>query len=169
MVSKIRFNPVTNEVEIEGTESFIEENFYVISDLLASSFKTRKPRSFLEPKAEEPPSFRDSPEEKPVEEIGMAEDTKSHDQQPAESTSIAPVHQTFKEKRPPVRKYIRKTGGAPHREQVFVHMKETPEKISIASLKEKFGLSDRQIEAIIREAEREGKIRKEDDGSYVWV
>jgi len=36
MTSKIRFNPSTREVEIEGTEEFVEKYFKQIQDLFAS-------------------------------------------------------------------------------------------------------------------------------------
>jgi hypothetical protein len=36
MTSKIRFNPVTREVEIEGTEAFVEKYFRQIQELFAS-------------------------------------------------------------------------------------------------------------------------------------
>lgn len=39
----------------------------------------------------------------------------------------------------------------------------------ISSLKENFGLSEDRIEGIIKDAEREGRVRSNSDGSYEWL
>jgi Mor family transcriptional regulator len=79
-------------------------------------------------------------------------------------------------KRPPVRKYFSTMGKPIRSEDTSIDKHQsgdvtvrTPDGISIASLKEKFGLSEQQVEGIIKEAERHGRIRKHQDGSYVWA
>jgi len=75
----------------------------------------------------------------------------------------------LKAKRPPLRKYIRKEGVPGHQRVVVEVVEQKPREISIASLKEKFGLSDSKIGGIIRDAEKFGKIKKVVNGSYVWL
>jgi hypothetical protein len=48
-------------------------------------------------------------------------------------------------------------------------VEQKPREISLASLKEKFGLSESKIGGIIRDAEKLGKIRKSLNGSYAWT
>lgn len=78
--------------------------------------------------------------------------------------------------RPPVRKYfntlgkqIRNEDTSTGRNQAAGPVGCVSEGISIASLKEKFGLSQQQIEGIIKDAEKHGRIRKYMNGSYVWA
>ncbi len=82
--------------------------------------------------------------------------------------------QASKIKRAPVRKYFNSTGELIRKEDVPAAKDRASEPagsvapgISIASLKEKFGLSQKQVEGIIKEAEKEGRARKDLDGSYV--
>ena len=58
----------------------------------------------------------------------------------------------------------------PGHQRIVVEVAEQkPTEISIASLKEKFGLSESKIGGIIRDAEKLGKIRRVMNGSYVWT
>ena len=41
-MSSIKFNQLTREIELEGSESFIESNFDKIQDLLIESFGVNK-------------------------------------------------------------------------------------------------------------------------------
>jgi hypothetical protein len=75
----------------------------------------------------------------------------------------------LKAKRPPLRKYIRKEGMPGHQRNVVEVVEQKPSEISIASLKEKFGLSDSKIGGIIRDAEKLGKIKRVMNGSYAWT
>ena len=75
----------------------------------------------------------------------------------------------LKTTRPPLRKYIRKEGMPGHQRVVVEVVEQKPREISIASLKEKFGLSETKIGGIIRDAEKFGKIKRVMNGSYVWT
>ena len=73
-------------------------------------------------------------------------------------------------KREPLRKIVRKEGLPGHQKTVVqVVVPSEREVLSIASLKEKFGLSDSKIGAIMRDAQRQGKIRRTVNGSYAWT
>ena len=94
----------------------------------------------------------------------------------ATDTGIQRAPQTPKATRPPVRKYFNTTGKYIRSEDTSLDKTEAAdpirgisEGISIASLKEKFGLSQQQIEGVIKDAEKHGRVRRYLDGSYVWV
>ena len=169
-MSSIRFNLATKEMELDGPESFIEANFSRIQALLIESLGMRKPRSVRKTqKTEEPVLFIDSVEPENIEEIKIPEDSKAPDEFQENAIGIPSVPQIEKEKRLIVRKNIRKADIPSNQDQVADIIKEIPEKVSIASLKENLGLTEHQIEVVIREAEKQGRVRKDMDGSYVWV
>jgi hypothetical protein len=169
-MSSIRFNMATKEIEIDGPESFIKSNFSKIRDLLIESLGMRKPIAFRKTKkAEYPVLFIVSVETEIIEEIKISEESQAPEGLQANAPGIPDVPQETKRKRPPVRKYIRPKDRSSSNDQVVSLIQEIPEKISLASLKEKFGLTEQQIEVVIREAEKQGRIRKDMDGSYVWV
>jgi hypothetical protein len=68
--------------------------------------------------------------------------------------------------RSPLRKYIRKEGMPGHQRIVVEIAEQKPKEITLASLKEKFGLSNSKIGGISRDAEKLGKIRRTMNGSY---
>lgn len=140
----IKFTQFAREIEMRGSESFIESNFDMIQDLLVESSGVKKKMASREAKAIQKA-------------ISIAEMKES--QAGLES----------RVKRPPMRKYIRKE-GAPGHERIVVEVAEQKTtEISIASLKEKFGLSESKIGGIIRDAEKLGKIRRVMNGSYSWT
>jgi hypothetical protein len=56
-----------------------------------------------------------------------------------------------------------------HQRVVVEVVERKPREISIASLKEKFGLSEAKIGGVIRDGEKLGKIRRVMNGSYAWI
>jgi hypothetical protein len=88
---------------------------------------------------------------------------------PVVKFSIPEISHELKANRPPLRKYIRKEGIPGHERIVVEVVEQKPSEISIAALKEKFGLSESKIEGIIRDAEKLGKIRRVMNGSYSWT
>jgi hypothetical protein len=139
----IKFNQLTREIELKGPESFIESNFNKIRDLLVESIGVEKMVSEETKAIQEPISF-----------VKMNESQASLE---------------LKAKRPPLKKYIRKEGMPGHQRIVIEVAEQKPTEISIASLKEKFGLSESKIGGIIRDAEKLGKIRRVMNGSYSWT
>lgn len=84
-------------------------------------------------------------------------------------TPTAPeISHVIKADRPPLRKYIRKTGIPGQEKNVVEVIEQKPKELTLASLKDKFGLSDSKIGGILRDAEKLGKIRRIMNGSYVW-
>ena len=87
----------------------------------------------------------------------------------ATKSTLAEFSHESKVKRPPLRKYIRKEGMPGHQRVVAEVAKEKLREISIASLREKFGLSESKNGGIIRHHEKQGKIRKDMNRSYSWT
>jgi len=170
-MSSIKFNYLTDEIELNGSESFIESNFDRIQDLLIESFGVKRKLSSSETHEEqkpEPVPLVIKEESQPEAEIEKPELSETILALPATEPSIHEISQEIRATRPPLRKYIRKV-GIPGHEKISIQVAEQkPNVISIASLKEKFGLPDSQIEGIIRDAEKLGKIRRTANGSYVW-
>lgn len=75
-----------------------------------------------------------------------------------------------KAKRPPLRKYIRKEGVPGQQRMVVQVVEQKPAaEISVASLRKKFGLSESTIGRVIRDAEKQGKIKRVVSGSDAWA
>jgi hypothetical protein len=88
---------------------------------------------------------------------------------PAATFSQSEFSHELKTKRPPLRKYIRREGTPGHQRIVVEVVEQKPGEISIASLKEKFGLSDSKIGGIIRDAEKLGKVKRVMNGLFAWT
>ena len=154
-MSSIKFNQLTKEIELRGSESFIESNYDKIQDLLVESFGVKRMTLQMQ-------------EFQTVAEIERQEVSEPPQIPLAAKSSIPAVPPTIRVNRPPLRKYIRKE-GMPGQQRVVVEVvDQRPSEISIASLKEKFGLSESKISGIIRDAEKLGKVKRATDGSYVW-
>ena len=168
-MSSIRFNLTTKEIEIMGPESFIEANFSEIQDLLIEGFRIKKSGKVRKTEIDEGPVLYINTEEPElIEAIKIPEESKAPEELQTDTAGIPEVPIEPKVKRPPVRKYIRNDDRLNNKGQIENFIKEIPEKISIASLKDKLRLTEQQIEVVLREAEKQGKIRKDMDGSYEW-
>jgi hypothetical protein len=166
----IKFNQLTKEIEVKGSESFIELNFNKIRNLLVESFGVKKMIVSRKTKAtQEPISFVKMKESQARAEIKRYELSEASPILPATKSFIPEFSHELKAKRPPLRKYIRKEGMPGNQTIVVEVVEQKPREISIASLKEKFGLSESKIGAIIRDAEKLGKIRRVMNGSYAWL
>ena len=166
----IKFNQFTKEIEVKGPESFIESNFNIIQDLLVKSFGEKKMMV----------SRKTKTNQEPISNVKMKESQAGPETDKHELTEVSPVlsatkssiHEfshEVKANRPPLRKYIRKEGMPGHQRIVIEVIEQKPKEISIASLKEKFGLSESKIGGIIRDAEKLGKVRRSLNGSYSWI
>jgi hypothetical protein len=166
----IKFNQLTKEIEVKGSESFIESNFNKIQDLLVESFGEKRimvsrmtktsTKSISHVKINESQAVIETDRHELIEASPVLSATKS---------SIPEYSHELKVNRPPLRKYIRKEGMPGQQRIVIEVVEQKPKEISIASLKEKFGLSDSKIGGIIRDAEKLGKVRRSGDGSYSWI
>lgn len=169
-MSSIRFNYLTREIEMEGTEAFIESNFNMIRNLLVESYGVKKKMLSRETKTrsnQEPISFVKIKEVQTITETAKPELSKSLSPLPATEPFVPEVSRDSRATRPPLRKYIRRERISGHERTVVEVVGQKPKEISITSLKEKFGLSESKIEGIIRDAEKLGKVRKVMNGSYV--
>jgi hypothetical protein len=166
----IKFNLLTREIDMNGSESFIESNFNKIQDLLDESFGVKeKMESGITKTNQEQISFVKTKTSQAVAEIERHRSAEASRRLPAVKTAIPEIAHDMGAKRPPLRKYIRKEGLPGHQRIVVEVAEQKPTEISIASLKEKFGLSESKIGGIIRDAEKLGKIKRVMGGSYSWT
>ncbi len=172
----ITLNQTTKEFEIKGPESFIEFNFHKIENILKESFTTMNKKASGKTKANRETLSSDEIQKPQT----LKEVRASEISAPETRTTTKPegqeISETLKATRPPVRKYfntlgkqIRSEDTSTGRNQAAGPIGRIQEGISIASLREKFGLSQQQIEGVIRDAEKHGRVRKYLNGSYVWV
>ena len=136
--SRIRFNPTTKEVEIEGSEEFVKLYFAKLQEMISASS-----------------------EDAPERETGRS--SKQRRRRQGALQAAAP----------------KKAGKTPEKESgekrvtnisAIVTLVQGSEKgISTAELKEKTGLTERQIWSIVDRAAKEGKIRKLKRGMYASI
>ena len=171
-MSSIKFNHLTREIEMRGSESFIESNFNQIQNLLVESFGVKRKmlsRKATEKPNQEPISSAIMKEAQTGAEIARRESSEALAALPATEPFIPEIAHELRANRPPLRKYIRKV-GIPGHERIVVEVAEQKTSvISVDSLKDKFGLSESKIEGVIRDAEKLGKVKRVMNGSYVWA
>lgn len=155
---------------MEDSEAFIESNFDKNQDLLVESFGAKRKMASRRTKANQEPLSGEK-----VKESQVGAEIKRHELSEAPPTltetkyAMPENSHEFQQKRPPLRKYIRKVGSPGHQQTVVEIVEQKPKAISLESLREKFGLSDAKIGGIIRDAEKLGKIKRVMNGSYVWA
>jgi hypothetical protein len=165
----MKFNFLTREIEMEGTEAFVESNFTMIQNLLVESYGVKEKMPSRKTKTrpnQEPMPFVKLEESQT--ETAKPGPSKTLSTLPATEPSVPEISRDSRAARPPLRKYIRRESILGHERTVVEVAGQKPKEISITSLKEKFGLSESKIEGIIRDAEKLGKVRKVMNGSYVW-
>jgi len=139
--SRIRFNPVTKEIEIEGTEKFVKTYFNKLQAMIhGPAEKTAAVKQ--ESKAAKTASAKKA--EKKV--------------KAAKASPVKKVSKAAKKK--PGEKRVTNI------DTVVGLIQGSKEGISTAELKEKTGLAERQIWSIVNRAKKEGKIRKMKRGLY---
>ena len=168
-MSAIKFSHLTKVIELKGSESFIESNFDKIQELLGENFGVKKMMTSRKTKAtQEPISVVKAKESQASVEITGHELSESSQISTAIRSAIPEKSLKLKVNRPPLRKYIRQVGMPGHQRIVVEVAEQKPKELSLASLKEKFGLSESKFGGIIRDAEKFGKIKRVMNGSYVW-
>ncbi|MEI7637866.1 MAG: hypothetical protein WCJ37_11210 [Syntrophus sp. (in: bacteria)] len=168
--SRIKFNPITKEIEIEGSEQFVKAYFDKIQAMLSGaqeavtaapvkpkSTKAIKERAVKEKAIKEKPVRKAHQSKKtPVVAEPVIEQLAKKIRQSKKAQRVA------KEEVPEVkgrRGDLSKT--------VLALILDSPEGITTAELKEKSGLKDRQIWAVIANAKKAGKIKQAKHGVYV--
>lgn len=144
--SRIKFNPVTKEIEIEGSEKFVKTYFNKIQSLLSGTQK-----AIVKAPIKEKPIKEKAPERKPVKERPVKKVRQSKK-----------ASKVIKEE-----KLVRKTKRGDMSKAVLALIQGSPEGIAMTELKEKTGLTDRQIWPIISVAKKRGKIKQAKRGVYI--
>jgi hypothetical protein len=135
--SRIKFNPVTKEIEIEGSEKFVKTYFDKIQKMLSGS--------------QEVASTKAPVKEKPIKEKAAKKGRPSK-----KALKVT--------KKKTVEKEAKKVSNAG---KVLALIKESAEGITTPKLKEKAGLTDKQIWGIVNVFKRKGKIKMAKRGVYV--
>jgi len=136
--SRIRFNPVTKEVEIEGSEAFVKTCFNRLQKMISGAQEV------------------------------IAEKLEVKKVPPAPKAKKAPkavkVRAPKKAKKAPKREPgVKKPANI---STIVTLVQGSAEGISTTALKEKSGLTERQIWSIVNRAVKEGLIRKMKRGLY---
>jgi hypothetical protein len=139
--SRIRFNPVTKEIEVEGTEEFVKTYFGKLQAMIS-----RAPEETVkEQKAVKVPPVKKSKKE-----------SKAVKARPQKKTKKAA------KKEPGIKRVT-------NIDMIVGLIQGSAEGISTAELKEKTGLVESQIWSIVNRASKEGKVRKMKRGLYGGV
>ncbi len=153
--SRIRFNPVTKEIEVEGSELFVKTYFGKLQAMLSGPFQ-KTVTIKKEPKA-----------------VKAAPEKKAEKPRMAKAPRVTKAKKAPKAVKPAVAKRVRKTVKKAPAEKRVTNIdavvgliQGAPEGISTAELKTKTGLNERQIWSIVNRASKEGKIRKVKRGVY---
>ena len=157
--SRIRFNPVTKEIEVEGSELFVKTYFTKLQAMIAGPSQ-KKVTIKREPKA-----VKAAPEKKAEKKPTLVK-----------APPVSKAKKAPKAVKPTAAKRVRKTlRKAPAEKRVtnidtvVGLIQGAPEGISTAELKTKTGLNEPQIWSIVNRASKLGKIRKVKRGVYVAV
>jgi hypothetical protein len=169
-ISRIKFNPVTKEIEIEGSEKFVKTYFDKIQSMLSDTQEAvaaapvkPKPIKATKEKAVKEKAVK----EKPVRQKRQSKKTpvvaEPIIEQPAKKTRQSKKPKKVAKQEVPTAKGKRGNMS----KAVLTLISDTPEGITTAELEKKTGLKDRQIWAIISNAKKAGKIRQAKRGVYV--
>jgi len=137
-MSRIRFNPVIKEIEVEGSERFVKAYFKKLQAMISGVPKVI---------VEEPKSVKVRPVKKAKKEPKAA---KPSPQKKAKKTA---------KKEPGVKRVT-------NIDMIVGLIQGSAEGISTAELKEKTGLAESQIWNIVNSASKLGKIKKMKRGIY---
>ena len=142
--SRIRFNPVTKEIEVAGTEKFVKTYFKklqeMVSGLAEKTVATKKGSKAVKAATVKKPGKK----------------VKAAKASPAKKAKKAT------KKAPGVKRVT-------NIDTVVGLIQGAPEGISTAELKEKTGLAELQIWNVVNRASKAGKIRKVKRGVYGGV
>jgi len=139
--SRIRFNPGTKEIEIEGSERFVKVYFNKLQAIISGTPEKK------------------TKESKPV----KAAPVKAEKKQP-KALKVRPTKKAMKvATNKPGEKRVTNIAS------IVSLIQASTEGLSTAYLKEKTGLSEHQIWSIVNRAKKEGKIKKAKRGLYSAV
>jgi hypothetical protein len=136
--SRIRFNPGTKEIEVEGSESFVKTYFGKLQAMISNPSK----KIVAEPKVEKARPVKKAPKKPKAIKARSAKKAKKS-----------------AKKAPGVKRVT-------NIDMIVGLIQGSVEGISTVELKEKTGLKDSQIWSIVNRAAKAGKIRKVKRGVY---
>jgi hypothetical protein len=140
--SRIRFNPVTKEIEVEGTEKFVKTYFKKLQEMVFG-FAEKTVATKKAPKAVKAAPAKKTEKKEP-------KAVKARPQKKAKKAA---------KKAPGIKRVT-------NIDMVVGLIQGSAEGISTAELKEKTGLIESQIWSIVNRAAKAGKIRKVKRGVY---
>jgi hypothetical protein len=145
--SRIKFNPVSREIEVEGSETFVKIYFSKLQALLAGEEtmpkerKARKVRKAVAPKKARAVRV-------PAKKAAVKRVAKKAGKKPGKKTGKRPASALSR---------------------IVSALRGTADGLTTTQLREKTGLKQRQIWTTIYRAQKLGKIAKAKRGTYVVV
>ena len=159
--SRIRFNPVTKEIEVEGSELFVKTYFDKLQTMISGpSQKTAAIEIEKGPKAVKAAPEKKAEKRPKVKKVSPAQKAPKD---PKAAKTRPPKKAKKATKKEPRAKRITNI------DMVVGLIQGSAEGISTAEIKEKTGLAESQIWGIVNRASKEGKIRKAKRGVYCGV
>jgi hypothetical protein len=166
---KITINLGTKEIAIEGPEPFVDDYLGTIKEIMMASFKPHKQQEVSLRRRNERPEIPTKVVTPEITEMPTAKQVRRRRKRYPDTPSPE-ILQAITPESPPVRKYIlRKAGMETAKEPIANVTQGGAGRVSIEAMKENLGLTEQQVMEILRDAEKEGRVRKAEDGSYVWV
>ncbi|MDX9822076.1 MAG: hypothetical protein RBT20_09095 [Syntrophales bacterium] len=145
--SRVKFNPASREIEVEGSEAFVKTYFDKLQGLLAGA----------EPK----------PKERKERKVRKAAAAKKAEATRTPSKKAGGGKASKKTAKKPAKKVGKRPASALKR--IVSALQGTAAGLTTAQLQEKTGLKQRQIWTTIYRAQKMGKIAKAKRGTYVAV
>ena len=173
--SRIKFNPVTKEIEIEGSEKFVKTYFDKIQAMLSGKQEAvaaapvilKPAKAIKEKPLKEKATKEKAAKEKPVKKSRQSK--KAHVvAEPVIEQLAKKIRQSKKAQKVAKEEVIRVKGKRGDMSKaVLALILDTPEGITTTELKEKSGLKENQIRAIVNSGKKAGKIRIAKRGVYI--
>ncbi len=168
--SRIKFNPVTKEIEIEGSEKFVKAYFDKIQvmhsgtqEAVAAAPVKTKPIKAIKEKAVKVKVIKEKPARKARQSKKTPVVTEPVIEQLAKK-----IRQSKKAQKVAKEEVLAVKGKRGNMSKtVLAIILDNPEGITTAELKEKSGLKETQIRAIVNSGKKAGKIRIAKRGVYI--
>ena len=163
--SRIKFNPVTKEIEIEGSEIFVGTYFDKIQAMLSGTQEAVVAAPVIPKPAK---ASKEKPlKEKPVRKARQSKKTPVI-AEPVIEQLAKKIRQSKKAQKMAKEEVSAVKGKRGNMSKAVLGLiLDSPEGITTAELKEKSGLKENQIRAIVNSAKKAGKIRIAKRGVYV--
>ena len=173
--SRIKFNPVTKEIEIEGSEKFVKTYFDKIQAMLSGTQEAVAAAPVLTKPikaVKEKPAKVKASKEKPVKEIPVKKSRRSKKTPVVAEPVIEQLAKKMRQSKKAQKVAKEEVPEAKGRrgnlsKTVLALIQDSPEGITTAELEKKTGLKDVQIWAIVSNAKKAGKIKQAKRGVYV--